>query len=303
MLQNRLFSAAIVISSSLVFVALDFFFPQGNWIIPLGFLLVLGSAIECVDILRKSSIGDVTWPALLGCVGVMLAASIPAYWPLFGQPYPVDCLLGELGWPLAATCISLVACFAWYLPSFQPNAKFFSRAIIAGWVAAYFGTSFAFAVAIRSTGEPSWGLFLLVGTILMTKFADAGAYFCGRALGRTKLCPNVSPGKTVEGLLGGILTSFLSGWVYFCVCGPLAFEPNLLKVPLWGVAVFALLLTIAGLFGDLLVSVFKREMGVKDSGRLLPGLGGLWDVTDSLLPAMVAAYLAIVADLLHGPGQ
>ena len=60
---------------------------------------------------------------------------------------------------------------------------------------------------------------------------------------------------------------------------------------------------MAGLLGDLLQSIFKREVHAKDSGRLLPGLGGLWDVTDSLLPAGTVAYLFVVADLIHGPGQ
>lgn len=267
--------------------------------VPLGFFLILGSALECVRMTKNSELGSISWPALLGCSGVMLASAIPVYWPLSGEAYPSDCLLGRLGWPLAAAAISLLACFVWYIPSYQPNSKMLLRAILAGWVSVYFGSCFAFAVALRLTPGDRWGLFLLVGMIVVTKFSDAGAYFCGRAFGRTKLCPAVSPGKTVEGLVGGMAVAVLAGWIYFYICGPIAFATC--TVSLLGVIVLGVVLTLAGVMGDLLESIFKREMNCKDSGNLLPGLGGLWDVTDSLLPAMVAGYLVVVSELIQGP--
>lgn len=307
MLRSRLFSAAVIISSALVFVFLDagdpFLNCQGFWMVPLGYYLIFGSAVECTGMVKNSALGSITWPALIGCAGIMVAAAVPVYWPLSGAAYPEHCLLGKLGWPLAAAVISVIGCFAWYIPSYQPDSNFFSRAVLAGWVSVYFGGCFAFAVALRLTGSSGWGLYLLVGVILVTKFSDAGAYFCGKAWGRTKLCPTVSPGKTVEGLLGGMLTAIFAGWVYFCICAPRVFDDAELNVPWLGVILLGVVLTIAGVMGDLLESVFKREMGCKDSGSLLPGLGGLWDVTDSLLPACVAGYLIVVADLIQGPGQ
>ena len=234
----------------------------------------------------------------------MLAATVPAYWPLLtGASYPADCLLGSLGWPLAASMISLVGCFLWFMRSYQPHSGSLMRSLLAGWVSVYFGGCFAFALALRLTGSSGWGLYLLVGVILVTKFSDAGAYFAGRALGRTKLCPNVSPGKTVEGLVGGVVVAILASWIYFKICAPRVFEADQLQVSTWGVVLLGTLLTLAGVAGDLLESIFKREMGYKDSGRLLPGLGGLWDVTDSLLPASVVGYLIVVAQLIQGPGQ
>lgn len=264
---------------------------------------MFGSAMECVAMARKSSVGSITWPALLGCGGIMLAACVPVYWPVSGQAYPVDCLLGPLGWPLAASAIALIGCFVWYMPRFEPGQGFLGRASLAGWVAVYFGICFSFAVALRLTGTSGWGLFLLIGVIVITKFADAGAYFAGRALGRTKLCPAVSPGKTVEGLLGGIVVATLAGWIYFCVAAPQIFPEDAVQVGLVGVIALGITLTIAGVLGDLLESIFKRELECKDSSKLLPGLGGLWDVTDSLLPACVVAYLVVMAGLITGPGQ
>ncbi len=317
MLRYRLLSALIVIASALVFVALDAWLPiqiadretgvlltcTGCWMVPLGAYLIFGSAIECVDMCGKGLVGSIAAPALIGCGGVMLAAAIPVYWPLLGETYPTDCGLGRLGWPLAASAIAMVGSFAWTIRNYQPHSGHFVRAILAGWVSVYFGGCFAFAIALRMTGTPGWGLFLLVGIIVITKFSDAGAYFSGRALGRTKLCPAVSPGKTLEGLIGGMLVAMLVAWIYFGCCAPAMFGATSVSVAPLGIVVLGVLLTLAGLSGDLLESIFKREMGCKDSGKLLPGLGGLWDVTDSLLPASVVGYLVIVAELIQGPGQ
>ncbi len=269
----------------------------------LGFLLFFGSAIECVGMCAKSPLGSITAPALMGCGGVMLAAAVPAFWPVGGSSYPSGCLLGRLGWPLAAGALAQLACFAWYMPSYRAHSGDFSRAILAGWVSIYFGGCFAFAVALRLTGTSGWGLFLVVGVITITKFSDAGAYFTGRAIGRTKLCPAVSPAKTVEGLLGGMVTAVIVAWILFGNFAPLVFGSGAVQASPLGCIVLGMLLTLAGVWGDLLESIFKREMSCKDSGRLLPGLGGLWDVTDSLMPAMVVAYLVIVSGLIQGPGQ
>lgn len=271
--------------------------------VPLGIYLIFGSAVECVGMAKRGSLGSITWPGLLGSGAVMVAAAIPVYWPLSGEAYPANCLLGKLGWPLAAGVIAQLACVAWFIPAYQQDSKVFVRAILSGWVSVYFGCCFAFAVALRQTGDPGWGLYLLVGVIVITKFADAGAYFSGRALGRTKLCPSVSPGKTVEGLIGGMIVATLAGWVYFGLGAPFVFDQTTIKIPLFGVIILGVVLTIAGVLGDLLESIFKREMGCKDSGQILPGLGGLWDVTDSLLPAAVFGYLVVMTDLIQGPGQ
>lgn len=307
MLRYRLLSAFIIISLSLCFVALDAWVPVGGcngfWMVPLGLYLIFGSAVECTTLIRHTPTGPIDRPALIGCGGIMLAALIPLYWPLFGASYPANCVLGKLGWPMTAALFSLVGCFAWYLQNYQVGNRDFERAIMAGWVSVYFGLSFSFWIATRMIGDSAWGLYLMVGIIVVTKFSDAGAYFAGRWLGRRKLCPAVSPGKTVEGLIGGMLVATLAAWLYFRVCAPLTFGRDNVRVDWLAVVGLGFALTLAGLLGDLLQSVFKREAHAKDSGKLMPGLGGLWDVTDSLLPAPAIAYLVIVAHWIQGPGQ
>ena len=133
------------------------------------------------------------------------------------------------------------------------------------------------------------GLAMLLMLLLLVWGADIGAYAAGKNFGRNKLLPAVSPGKTREGLWGGLLTCVLIG-LGFAVW---------LELSLWvGVqlAVLALLTGMASVLGDLLESMLKRERGIKDSGRILPGHGGILDRIDSLTAAapVFAVGLALI---------
>jgi phosphatidate cytidylyltransferase len=303
LLGKRLISAAILISCTLGFVALDIWAPNfscpGIWLLPLGFYLIFGSAVEAAKMI-SSTHGSMTAPTLIGTMLVMMASVIPLLWPLSGSPYPSNCSLGPLGLPLATLAIVQLACFAYFFWQYTANSGVFVRAVLAGWLSSYFGACFAFALAIRKMEPAGWGLFLIVGVIVVTKCADSGAYFCGRMFGKTKLCPTVSPNKTVEGLMGGMIVACLASWLYFTF-GSRSMFVGEAKVSMLGVILLGIVLTLAGLVGDLLESVFKRETGHKDSGKLLPGMGGLWDVTDSLLPAFVGAYLLFQSGLIRAP--
>ncbi|MFO1063943.1 MAG: phosphatidate cytidylyltransferase [Pirellulales bacterium] len=175
------------------------------------------------------------------------------------------------------------------------------QAVLSGWLAAYFGGTFAFWLAVRRLGPEPWGLVAVVGMIMVIKFADAGAYFAGRTLGKRKLSPTVSPGKTVEGLIGGMVIASLVSWLYFSLFVPRFYGDRWVDTNWVGAIVLGVALTFAGLLGDLLESIVKRESGCKDSAQFFPGLGGLWDVTDSLLPAGLVGYLILTADLLGHP--
>lgn len=124
-------------------------------------------------------------------------------------------------------------------------------------------------------GPGPGGAFLVFWLMSICAFTDVGAYFFGKGLGRTPLCPSISPAKTVEGSLGGVLVAVLAGWFLGRQVGV---EPiHCLALPLLG--------TVCSQLGDLWESALKRDAGVKDSGRLLESHGGVLDRFDSYLVA------------------
>lgn len=132
---------------------------------------------------------------------------------------------------------------------------------------------------------------ILLAPVLLTWVSDTFAYFGGRALGRHKLIPKVSPGKTVEGALSAVAGTILGGAAYTWVLGQWAtYAPE----PLEG-AVFGLVISVAAQTGDLAESLWKRDVGVKDSGTLLPGHGGALDRFDSLLFTLPLGYAFFAA--------
>lgn len=135
--------------------------------------------------------------------------------------------------------------------------------------------------------------WLLLGAMAMVWLADIGAYFAGRAFGRHKLAPQISPGKTWEGVVGGGLAVL----VFVLVCQ--AAVPTLQQLGLPILVLFTLLYTATSVEGDLFESLLKRQAGLKDSGNLLPGHGGLLDRIDSLLPTLpLAAAAALILSFL-----
>lgn len=142
------------------------------------------------------------------------------------------------------------------------------------------------------------GTVLLMLPIAVTWATDTGAYAFGRMFGKRKLIPSVSPAKTVEGALGGLLAAVTGTWLYVMfLMQPFA---QLSVLPL-GVILFGLSIGVVGQIGDLSESLFKRDAGVKDSGTLLPGHGGILDRFDSLLFVLPVAYLLLGYLLVPAP--
>lgn len=140
------------------------------------------------------------------------------------------------------------------------------------------------------------GSWFLVSLLALIWFADIAAYFTGKALGRHKLAPRVSPGKTWEGAVGGVVAGTL--WVLISSYWSGSFGALLLERWSWSLVVLiAMSLTALSIIGDLFESLLKRRAGFKDSSRLLPGHGGVYDRIDALLP------IAPLALLLTGAGN
>lgn len=167
------------------------------------------------------------------------------------------------------------------------------------WVPARDGTILP-VEALAPPASPWLGPALLLFPLLLTWISDTAAYFGGRRFGRRKLIPAVSPGKTVEGAIAGVLGTVLVGGLY----GHFVFDAAL-ALPL-GVGfglVAGLVLSPVAQLGDLAESLLKREAGVKDSGTLLPGHGGLLDRFDSLFFTIPAMYWMLEIALQFVPGR
>jgi phosphatidate cytidylyltransferase len=155
----------------------------------------------------------------------------------------------------------------------------------------YTGGLLSFGYALReypyAIGNRA-GTVLVAFPLVLTWASDIGAYFVGRAIGGRKLIPAVSPGKTVSGALGGLVTTIVvsSLYVRFALV-PLA--SLTMTVP--AALLFGAIISVSAQIGDLVESLLKREANVKDSSRLIPGHGGLLDRLDSLLFVLPVAYL------------
>lgn len=142
-----------------------------------------------------------------------------------------------------------------------------------------------FSLTLRLDHGMSLGLWI----IAVAKFADVGGLLTGMAFGRTKLAPFLSPKKTREGAAGGVLWSVAIG------AGSVALFPQLFPLGLTPLlaGLIAIPVAVAGICSDLFESAVKREAGVKDSGKFIPGIGGAFDLTDSLLLAAPVGYFLL----------
>jgi len=162
----------------------------------------------------------------------------------------------------------------------------FSEVVIAKW-----------GVEAATLAPPEVGRFYLLMAVASVACCDAGAYFVGGAYGKRKLAPTISPAKTVEGALGGVAASIVGALVVHVIF--VSWWPDQLPSEGWFTwlmtCVAGVILAVAGILGDLVESLLKRDAHVKDTGHLIPGSGGVLDRIDSHLLAIPALYYALLA--------
>jgi phosphatidate cytidylyltransferase len=168
--------------------------------------------------------------------------------------------------------------------------------MVRGWGVAWHVGGFVFALLpalsllwVRERGgvpPGSEGFELVLWAFIVTWSADIGAFFTGRTFGGAKLAPTISPNKTVSGLVGGLIAATLLGGIWA--------QSQSLH---WAWLLLAPLFAFAAAIGDLFESWMKRQAGVKDSGRILPGHGGVFDRLDGLVPVSVLTAGAVMAGL------
>lgn len=135
------------------------------------------------------------------------------------------------------------------------------------------------------------GVFLVLFGLFSSWATDICAYFAGRALGKHKLCPEISPKKTVEGAVGGVLGAVVFNLILFAVFSEFFFKTDTIEI--WQIILISMALSVISMFGDLSASIIKRNHNIKDFGKILPGHGGVMDRFDSCLFVLPALYLSL----------
>ncbi|MEM6749391.1 MAG: phosphatidate cytidylyltransferase [Planctomycetota bacterium] len=190
-----------------------------------------------------------------------------------------------------AAAAALLGPLLWHARNREPEGALIAGAI-AVFTLVYLGVLPGFWLLVRHD-HSAWAV---AGAVLVIKSCDIGAYFTGRFAGRRKLIPWLSPGKTWEGLLGGMLTAAglavgLTAWGNAAEAfGRPGADGATASLSLGYAAFCGALLALVGQFGDLVASLLKRDAGVKDSGSGVPGFGGVLDVADSVIVAGPAVY-------------
>lgn len=275
MLGRRVATALVLLA---ILLPAIFHFPALVWnLLTLAFLAI--GAWEWARLLPGGPGAlPATLPATLPAAGSVLLAGAAALWWRAHEPWPVAALL--------AVSAALVAFWALIAP--RRLATHEARG--GGWplaAALLFGCWLAL-VELRELGPVP-----LLSSMAIVWVADIAAYFVGRAFGRRKLAPAISPGKSWEGALGGFVAVAALGWIASGQPRLADSLPSLLATRLGIAPALLVLVAIAALsiVGDLHESLLKREAGVKDSGWILPGHGGILDRIDALIPTMPAALL------------
>jgi phosphatidate cytidylyltransferase len=301
-LRWRLISAAVILSALVGLVWLDsrLAVNYGAVLLPVMLIVSLLATEEVLSLLRAKNYQPAAWPIYLGNLLIPLAASGPLLFALAGREFPEANPLGRGGWPLAVLAVAAIAVIGAEMGRYRQPGTSIVHAALGIFTLVYVGLLFSFVALLRLHKSNEWGLLALVSMLTVTKLTDTGAYFFGRAFGRHKMTPILSPAKTWEGAAGGILTACAASWACFHWLGPWLVQSQYVEPSVLASLLYGLILAAAGMHGDLAESMLKRDMQRKDSSTWLPGLGGVLDIVDSVLVAAPCAYLCWVLGLV-GP--
>lgn len=264
MLKQRIATAVALLA---LFVAADLFLSTRAWGLLLLIPLALG-AWEWASLARLSRPGHVAF------AGAVVGSSLAL---LFTDPTGADAI--SIGLLAVAVAFWVMIAPLWLYKRWHPTSPV--TLAVVGWlvlVPGWYG-----AVVLHCDAV------LLLALLAVVWIADTAAYFAGRRFGRHQLAPSISPGKTWEGVGGAVAGVLLYAWVLGLVAG-------LPSARIGGLYLLAVGMMILGILGDLFESWIKRQAGVKDSGALLPGHGGVLDRIDALTAAVPFAALWVLLD-------
>jgi len=225
---------------------------------------------------------------LLAGTGLVKNIRLIAYSALTASIVPIWCYFGSVKlWAVLGLSIFTVLLFSELLVSkAKVRIEKISVCFIAGVLIPYLLSALVRIICVYN------GRHLLMIPFALAFLSDSGAYFVGRAFGRHKLAPVISPNKSVEGMLGGVATAVI-GMLLFCLISDLVMP---YRIHYLNAVAYGVVGSFAGVFGDLCFSAIKRQTGIKDYGNLIPGHGGILDRFDSLV--VIAPLVEVLMMLL-----
>ena len=258
----------------------------GAFLLPIAILVSLLASGEFIRLTTVSDLKPRPGIVRFGSLLIVIAS---------GGPYLVansliDCPLSYLG---ITTLSFITACFLAILAEivfYKNDQNAIPRLGLTMLGIFYVGMLIGILTLLRFVSDDSWKSLPLMSLIITVKMSDIGAYTVGRLIGKHRLAPQLSPGKTIEGVAGGLLFGLGGSYFSFRIL------PDWMQIqatPLdgWNIVAYGLLMGLTGVVGDLAESFIKRNAGHKDSSSWLPGFGGVLDLLDSLLLAGPASYI------------
>ncbi|MCR4413000.1 MAG: phosphatidate cytidylyltransferase, partial [Thermoguttaceae bacterium] len=264
----------------------------GTYLMPLAAALCVLATEETLGLLGAAGMRPIAWLVYAGNLLVVgyawvgqLALGGAAEASRLGLARGVGVLSIDFAFTLAA-----VALFLGEMWRFDRPGSAMRNLAAALFAVVYVGLLLSFVVRLRL----GWGVGALASLVIVVKMGDTGAYAVGRLLGRHKMAPVLSPGKTVEGAAGAVGFALVGAWMTFRWLVPATastyHDGACCYTPWWGWMVFGVLVGGVGIVGDLAESLLKRDANRKDSSTWMPGFGGVLDLLDSVLLAAPAAY-------------
>jgi phosphatidate cytidylyltransferase len=299
-LSARLLSAAVIIGTLLVLMWLDyrlvFFGVAGVWLMPLLIAVSVLATEEVLSLLRAQGHDPRACVVYVGNVLLPLAASWPIVRQLLGTAAGSNFVAAACVFPTLGVLTSAV--FVGEMARYEKPGTVIVNVALAIFTLVYIGVCISFWSPLRLFHGNEVGMTALFSMLLIVKMADTGAFFCGKCFGRHKMTPILSPGKTWEGAIGGIVMACVTSWAFFQFAAP-AIVGSTWKPPAVAATIaYGAALALAGMVGDLAESMLKRDMQRKDSSTWLPGLGGVLDIIDAPLLAGPVAWLCWSLGLL-----
>lgn len=286
MLRNRIISGLVILVG--VFLAASYLPPLGT----LLFIITVSSVAQ-LEFYRFMKSAEIPVDRFVGLVSGAVLIAVT----MFTVGSDSDALLKGYGWEevlflaivisvfisqlFNARCEKPIVCASCTLLGFLYVPYLFNF---------YTKLAYGFERSEHAVGVSYTGKMLVFYSVVVIKITDVGAYFTGRLLGKHKMFPRVSPGKTWEGLAGGVVSAVTAS-IIFCKCT--AGMLGIIEFPMVHAVILGFLLSVIGVIGDLFESLVKRAAGVKDSGTKVPGMGGILDVFDSLLFGVPFLYVYI----------